>query len=612
LKPGAPRSAHAKRRTTDGTELATRAIIDSLHRVDVDAMVPQVARAALRFDIRSCVYAVALPLMRPVDRRSGRGRWPDSEAEASPRNAVDRIARDPRITPGQAAKGNPLMSTPFPPWGLHWFRRDLRVAGNPALQWNWKAHGGRVVGIFCFDSRFLSRPDFSHNRFGFFMETLRELQKEMRSIGSDLWVIDGLPQEALPKIHAELKKHGRAFSSLSFNRDYEPFARDRDDLLTRLVQEDLGVTVHTERDHLLIEPLEIDKPASSGSAFYQVYSPFAKRWFEKLNTDEVRSRIAVQKKGLQYLQKRAAGEIDPHLFSLTWKGVWGDHPAPFRESLEDFAEKNRPHQTIDIPPAGSLVALERLRSFKRHVEQYGERRDIPSVDGTSKMSIYLKNGSITSSQIIAELGLEGLAFQGEGGSTKYLKEIAWREFYYSILFHKPSVEKTAFIEKYGTLAWQNDERLFEAWKEGRTGYPIVDAGMRQLKQEGWMHNRVRMIVASFLTKDLLIDWRWGENHFMKELLDGDLAPNNGGWQWAASTGCDPQPYFRIFNPELQGSRFDPEGKYVTRYIPELEGVSPKVIHAPEKLGEAALRKRRYPLPVVNHQEQKPKALALFK
>ena len=504
------------------------------------------------------------------------------------------------------------MKTHFENWGIHWFRRDLRVAGNPALQWSWKQHGGRVVGLFCFDSKFLSRDDFSHNRFGFFMDTLRELRDEMRSIGSDLWVIDCLPHEALPKIHENLKKHGRAFSTLSFNRDYEPFARDRDDRVTRLLQEELGVKVHTERDHLLIEPLEAGKPGSGGSAFYQIYTPFAKRWFEQLRTDEVRARIAAQKKGLQYLRKRAAGDVERDLFRLTWKKIWGEHRAPFHESLEDFAEKNRPHLTIEIPPAGSLVALERLRQFKRHVDEYGETRDIPSIDGTSKMSVYLKNGSITSGQIIAELGLEELPFKHEGGRTKYLKEIAWREFYYSILFHKPSVEKKAFLEKYADLDWENDRRLFEAWKEGRTGYPIVDAGMRQLKQEGWMHNRVRMIVASFLTKDLLVDWRWGENHFMKELLDGDLAPNNGGWQWAASTGCDPQPYFRIFNPELQGARFDPEGKYVTRYVPELEGVAPKVLHAPEKLGEAVLRKRGYPMPIVDHQKQKPRALALFK
>ena len=504
------------------------------------------------------------------------------------------------------------MSEKHSSWGLHWFRRDLRVAGNPALQWSWKKHEGRVVGIFCFDSKFLSRSDFSHNRFGFFLESLRELQEEMRSIGSDLLVVDSLPHEALPKIYSELKKIDRPFSTFSFNRDYEPFARDRDDRITRILQEDLKVAVHTERDHLLIGPLEIGKPSSGGSLFYQVYSPFARRWFEQLKTEEVAGRIAIQKAGLKYLHKRAAGEIDRHLFCLNWKKIWGKNRPPFPEALEEFAQKNRPHQTVEIPTAGSLAALKRLQQFKRNVDHYGDRRDIPSIDGTSKMSLYLKNGSITSAQIIAELDLQNLTMKSEGGRAKFIKEIAWREFYYSILFHKPSVEKKAFLEKYGDLPWENNQKLFEAWKEGKTGYPIVDAGMRQLKKEGWMHNRVRMIVASFLVKDLLIDWRWGENYFMKELLDGDLAPNNGGWQWAASTGCDPQPYFRIFNPELQGSRFDPEGVYVERYVPELAGVPKKLLHAPEKMGEAALKKRGYPLPVVIHHEQKEKALALFK
>jgi deoxyribodipyrimidine photo-lyase len=469
-----------------------------------------------------------------------------------------------------------------------------------------------VAGIFCFDSKFLSRADFSHNRFGFFLATLQALKSELQSLGSDLWVVDCLPHEALPRIHHELLKPGRAFSAVSFNRDYEPFARERDDHIVRLLQEDLQVPVHTERDHLVLEPNEVLKPASDGAPYYQVYSPFAKRWIDTFSSDDVRNRIALQRKGLTYLKNRAQGQIDSQLFSLRWSQIWQSKSPPFSDALETFIDQNRAHQTISIPPAGSLVALEQLQDFRHRIENYGNQRDIPSVNGTSKLSIYLKNGSLTASQIIAELELEGLSFKGTDGKTKFLKELIWREFYYSILFHRPSVEKTAFLEKYSTLAWQNDPKLFTAWKEGRTGYPIVDAGMRQLRQEGWMHNRVRMIVASFLTKDLLIDWRWGESHFMKELLDGDLACNNGGWQWAASTGCDPQPYFRIFNPELQGARFDPDGKYITRYVPELAGVAPKAIHAPQALGESALKKRGYMMPIVDHQSQKPKALALFK
>jgi deoxyribodipyrimidine photo-lyase len=494
-------------------------------------------------------------------------------------------------------------------WGIHWFRRDLRVAGNPALQWNFKKHEGRVVGLFCFDSKFLGREDFSHHRFAFFMETMRELSEELRAMGSELWVVDCRPGEAFEKIIAALRSGSRPLpSSVSFNRDYEPFARDRDRAVTEWLQETAGIPVHTERDHLVIEPNEIEKPAS-GSAFYQVYSPFAKRWFETLQKEEFQSRIEAQKKSLKLLKARASGKTPEKIFALSWKKVWKETKAPFPippgDALETFIEKNKKHVTIQIPAAGSIAAYQRLEEFRHSLEAYGEKRDTPSVDGTSKLAMFFKNGSLTPSQVIAHLGLESAPLKSERGSTKFLKEIVWREFYYSILWHRPDVERQAFLKHYKDLGWENRKDWFEAWKDGKTGYPIVDAGMRQLKQTGWMHNRVRMIVASFLTKDLLIDWRWGENHFMKELLDGDLAPNNGGWQWAASTGCDPQPYFRIFNPELQSSRFDPEGTYIRRFVPELSHLSAKEIHAPPKT-------QGYPAPIVDHQAQKPKALALFK
>jgi deoxyribodipyrimidine photo-lyase len=215
---------------------------------------------------------------------------------------------------------------------------------------------------------------------------------------------------------------------------------------------------------------------------------------------------------------------------------------------------------------------------------------------------------LTSAQALAALKLERERFDAGTGPSHFLKELAWREFYYQILWFHPRVEREAFIRKYKDLEWENSPELFEAWKQGQTGYPIVDAGMRQLRATGWMHNRVRMIVASFLTKDLLIDWRWGERYFMEQLLDGDLAPNNGGWQWAASTGCDPQPYFRIFNPVLQGEKFDPEGTYVREWVPELRNASAKIIHDPHGKG----RFPGYSIPVVEHAARKSKALALFK
>ncbi len=488
-------------------------------------------------------------------------------------------------------------------WGVHWFRRDLRVAGNPALQASFKKHDGRVVGLFCFDSKFLSRPDFSHNRFAFFMETMRELAAELREMGSDLWVVDCRPQEAFERIVESLKQGGRPLpATVSFNRDYEPFARERDAAVTEWLQEKAGIRVHTERDHLVIEPQEIGRPAS-GANFYQVYSPFAKRWFETFKAEEFQERIQAQKKGLALLRARASGKSPEKVFNLTWKKAWAQAAAPFPlppgDALEEFIAQNRKQVTIEIPRAGSIAAFERLNQFKSALDSYGDQRDIPSIDGTSKLAMFFKNGSLTPAQVIAHLGLEATPLKSDRGPTKFLKEIVWREFYYSILWHRPDVEKTAFLPHYADLAWENRKDWFEAWKEGRTGYPIVDAGMRQLKNTGWMHNRVRMIVASFLTKDLLIDWRWGENHFMKELLDGDLAPNNGGWQWAASTGCDPQPYFRIFNPELQSKRFDPDGTYIRAHVPELADLSADEIHLPRS-------------PMIDHQAQKAKALALFK
>ncbi len=276
---------------------------------------------------------------------------------------------------------------------------------------------------------------------------------------------------------------------------------------------------------------------------------------------------------------------------MGWIGRhWGGGQAPLEDRLDAVSAGIQAR--VPTPKAGSLAAWGALESFRRRLADYGDARDIPSTNGTSHFSIYFKNGSLTVAQVIAALGLKAFARGAGGGPAKFLSELIWREFYYCILFHFPRVETTAFLEKYADLKWENREDWFAAWCEGRTGFPIVDAGMRQLNTTGWMHNRVRMIVASFLTKDLLIDWKWGEKYFMERLLDGDLAPNNGGWQWAASTGCDPQPYFRIFNPHLQEKKFDPKGEYVLRYLPEVDS-------------------DRYPRPIVDHAVQREKALALY-
>jgi deoxyribodipyrimidine photo-lyase len=475
-------------------------------------------------------------------------------------------------------------------YGVHWFRRDLRLAGNPALGWSSKEHGGRVLGLFCFDATFLARPDFSVDRFAFFLATLESLRADLRAAGGDLLVLDQGPEPAFTALMQALTDAGVARpATVSFNRDYEPFARARDAALTTLLSERFGVRVHHQRDHLIIEPDEI-RP-------YQVYTPFARRWFERLTEPALRERVDGQQRGLAFLAKRTRGVEAPPPFALTWSDLFGGQ-VPLVDHLRRFVEANTPRVRVPIPPAGSLAALARLRAFAAHLDRYKEARDLPALDGTSGMSIYFKNGSFTPAQAVAALELGDATFAEGTSRSSFLREIVWREFYYHVLWHRPDVETQAFLPQFRQLRWENRHDWFEAWKEGRTGYPLVDAGMRQLAETGWMHNRVRMVVASFLTKDLLIDWRWGERYFMERLLDGDLAPNNGGWQWAASTGCDPQPYFRIFNPTLQSQRHDPDGAYLKAYLPERRADDRRAIHLPRA-------------PIVDHAVQKAKALALY-
>ena len=371
----------------------------------------------------------------------------------------------------------------------------------------------------------------------------------MEAGGGDLLVLDALPLKGFAQLFEKLRSLPRSLPSLcSFNRDYEPFARERDAAVEQLLFQDYGVETITASDHLLLEPQDVRRP---DGGTYQVFTPFSKKWLSELDHSHGQDRLKEAKSGLQLLEKRNAGKKASPIFQLKWKEVFGKTP-PFQDQLNNFLTRNSARVTVPIPKAGSLEAYRHLLAFKEKLNSYAEGRDYPAQEHTSHLSVYLKNGSLTTSQIFATL-------QGERGAKPFLRQLIWREFYYHILFHHPRVEKEAFREKYRSLSWQNRDDWFERWKQGRTGFPLVDAGMRQLLATGLMHNRLRMVVASFLTKDLLIDWRWGEQWFMQNLLDGDLAANNGGWQWAASTGCDPQPYFRIFNPELQKSTIRSEG-----------------------------------------------------
>ncbi|MCX6127386.1 MAG: deoxyribodipyrimidine photo-lyase, partial [Proteobacteria bacterium] len=493
-----------------------------------------------------------------------------------------------------------MRSQPSQPWGIHWFRRDLKVSGNVGLQDAYAANDGRVVGLFTFDDAFLARPDFSHDRFHFFLDTLRSLREELRELGSDLLVLNRGPDAGFKFIFDTCDAIGLSRPELvTWNRDYEPFARERDFRIETLLNQ-WGIPVKTARDHLLIEPHEL---LNGQGEPYKVYSAFARKWFELLHTPEVQARVLNQHRSIDRLNAPAPPRKLNSVFNLTWNQLLG--PSVPEDAWSQMEVKNRALTKIPTVSGGFRKGLAIAREFTSKISDYGKYRDIPSVAGTSQLSIFLKNGSLTVPQLIALFGLENCQFKADNGRTKYLQELVWREFYYYILWHSPRVEKEAFQVRFKHIKWENNTEYFQAWKDGRTGYPIVDAGMRQLLATGWMHNRVRMIVASFLTKDLLVDWRWGEKWFMERLLDGDLAPNNGGWQWAASTGCDAQPYFRIFNPTTQSERFDPGGIYIKTFVPELKDISLKLIHNPP---ESLRNKCGYPTPLVNHAKQRLLAL----
>lgn len=490
-------------------------------------------------------------------------------------------------------------------YSIHWFRRDLRLEGNHLLEQMISENEGKVLGIFCFDKTFLSRDDFSVNRFQFFLMALKKLKEDMRKRGGDLLVLDAPPAEAFSLILKKIQKKKISLPKvMSWNRDYEPFARKRDDEIEKLLEE-FSILSLTARDHLLIEPWELLKDDGTP---YQVFTPFSRKWLEIFESDEVQKRV---KKEILYLEEieksgkegNKEGSKEAKKFKITWKDLLDDLD---ENVLDHFIKTNGQRVDIEIPEAGSLAAFNQLKAFSPKINNYAGDRDIPSIDGTSKLAMYLKNGSISSSQVILFLNLKGY-LKKTYGKEVFFSELIWREFYYHILYHFPEVEHEAFNKKYNKLKWENSKSLFEKWKKGETGFPIVDAAMKQLNQTGWMHNRLRMIVGSFLTKDLLIDWKWGEQYFMEKLLDGDVAANNGGWQWVASTGVDACPYFRVFNPWLQGKKFDPDGKFIKEYLPELKDLDAKFLHSPNLMLSA-----QYMSPIIDHDTQRFKILKIFK
>ncbi len=463
---------------------------------------------------------------------------------------------------------------------LCWIRRDLRLSDHAALAQATRA-AQQVFVVFVFDTNILDRlKDEDDRRLSFIADSLEEVQAALREKGSDLIVRHGDPVREIPKLVRELKAE-----ALFFNRDHEPQAKRRDEKVTQAVQA-LGADSHSYKDQVVFAFPEI---VTQQGQPYRVFTPYKRAWLATLDP----SHSAELKPNLKRLA--AKKQIAPHAWNWDLKKI-GFTP-----------------NTLWLD-AGPKAARQRLKRFLRSIDAYHDERNFPARRaGTSGLSVHLRFGTLSVRQAVRA------ARQRDGeGAQVWLSELIWRDFYQTLLDRFPHVVDGCFNAKFDKLRWPGKPEHFHLWCEGRTGYPLVDAAMRHFKETGWMHNRLRMVVASFLTKDLLIDWRQGEAWFARFLLDFDLAANNGGWQWCASTGCDAQPWFRIFNPVNQSKKFDPEGAFIREHLPKLSGFSNRRIHFPAKASAKEQEQadcvlgEDYPLPIVDHAVQREKALELFK
>jgi deoxyribodipyrimidine photo-lyase len=475
---------------------------------------------------------------------------------------------------------------------LVWFRRDLRVDDHAALFRALKA-SGRVYCVFVFDREILDALPSRHDRrVEFIRESVVELKAALEDIGGGLYVRHGQARDIIPALVVET-----GAKAVFVNHDYEPQARDRDAAVAQALAA-AGVDFHGYKDQVIFEK---DEVLTGAGKFFSVFTPYKNAWLRKVDNFFLSG----------YPVRKHAHPLKPPPTV---------EPVPTLEAM-GFTATNLRALHIVPGPTGAAALFE---DFKERMASYDETRDFPAVKGPSYLSVHLRFGTISIRTLAREAwkAWHGSAgYTGGRGAEIWLSELIWRDFYFHILHHNPRVVTSPFKPEYEAVRWDQGpeaERLFQDWCEARTGYPLVDAAMRQLNQTGYMHNRLRMVVASFLTKDLGVDWRRGEAYFAQHLNDFDLAANNGGWQWAASTGCDAQPYFRIFNPVTQSERFDPQGKFIRRYVPELARLPDRAIHAPWKVREAELGAigirigETYPRPIVEHDAARARTLERFK
>ncbi|MCW3071171.1 MAG: Deoxyribodipyrimidine photo-lyase [Bacteroidetes bacterium] len=423
---------------------------------------------------------------------------------------------------------------------IFWFRRDLRLDDNAGLYHALKDHKN-VLPVFIFDPGILDKLENKEDRrVEFILLALKKLQEQLEKLGSSLLILHDKPLDAYKKLITDYP-----VKNVYTNHDYEPYAIARDQSVQEYLEKN-KIGFHTFKDQVIFEKSEVTK---DDGLPYTVFTPYMRKWKNKLA--EFPFRCHPVKNHVQ------------HFFRTK--------PFPF-PGLKD----------LGFQPTGTRFSTPLLNEDL--IAHYHDHRDFPAVEGTSRLSLHLRFGTVS---------IRGLVEKAIRLNEQWLNELIWREFYMMILFHFPHVTKGAFKKQYDKIPWRNNEAEFAAWCRGETGYPIVDAGMRELNATGFMHNRVRMITASFLVKHLLIDWRWGEAYFAERLLDFDLSANNGGWQWAASSGCDAAPYFRVFNPYEQTRRFDPNLEYIRKWVPDLEELS-------------------YPSPVVEHTFARTRVLAAYK
>ena len=476
--------------------------------------------------------------------------------------------------------------------GLVWFRRDLRSTDHAALH-----HALRqcqqVHCAFVFDTEILDALPRADRRVEFIRESLVELDASLRELSGDthggLIACHGLARDELPALARQL-----GVQAVFANHDDEPLALARDEHV-RSVLLALGIRLLTFKDHTVFERGEV---LTQTGTPYTVYTPSKNAWLRKVD-DFYLSAYPVELRARR-LAPRPEGLRQP-VPSLP---ALGFEPAGLAQLRL---------------PAGMQGAQQLLDDFLERIDAYGQARDFPAMKGPSYLSVHLRFGTLSIRQA-ARLAHERSA-RGSAGAATWLRELIWRDFYFQVLAHHPQIAGGAsFKPAYDAIAWESGaqaDELFAAWCEGRTGYPLVDAAMAQINQTGYMHNRLRMVVASFLCKDLGLDWRRGERYFAEKLNDFDLSANNGGWQWASSSGCDAQPYFRIFNPVSQSRKFDPEGRFIRRYLPQLAKLPDAALHAPwlarplELQAAGVALGQDYPHPVVDHDEARQRTLARY-